>query len=74
MGQFLFRAQDLNMTNGEYVFFTMATAPVAKDKQPWTSFNMTGQNLTYRKEALYAMKQVQSTSYEKIKTIIHALK
>lgn len=59
MGELLFRAQDLNMTNGEYVFYTMTTGTITDDRQPWTSFNMTGQNWTYRREAFYAMKEVK---------------
>ena len=58
MGRFLFRAQDLNMTNGDYVFYTDPTATLADDRQPWLSFNLTGQNMTYRTEAFYAMKEV----------------
>lgn len=61
MGEFLFRAQDLEMTNGDYVFLTMTTATIDDDKHPWLSFNMTGQNLTYRMEAFYAVKEVRAT-------------
>jgi hypothetical protein len=58
MGQFLFRAQDLKMTNGDYVFFTNTAATIPDEQHPWLAFNMTGQNLTYRLEAFYAVKEV----------------
>lgn len=58
MGRFMFMAQDRNMTYGDYVFFTMASIPVAETKQPWINYNTTGQDLDHRIKALYAMKQV----------------
>jgi uncharacterized membrane-anchored protein len=61
MGRFMFKAQDKGMTDGDYVFFTMASIPVPATKKPWITYNMTGLDFNYRLKALYAMKQVRAT-------------
>ena len=59
LGQFLFAAQDAGMTQGDYVYFKYFPAvPSAITVAPWTSLNLTGQNVTYRKQAFYSLKEV----------------
>jgi len=61
LSQFLFAAQDAGMTHGDYVYFTYKTAvPSPYVTAPWILVNMTGQNVTYRKQAFYALKQVRT--------------
>ena len=45
------------MTNGDYVFLFFNDTI---NRQPWTTFDMTGQNVDYRKQAFYAVKQVRA--------------
>ena len=54
----MFKAQDMNMTNGEYVFWTIVDAPTAATRKPWLGYNMTGQDLNYRMKGLYSRKLV----------------
>ena len=58
IGQFLFAAQDADMTSGDYAFFTFTETVTEEFTQPWTACNLTGQNLTYRLQAFYSLKQV----------------
>jgi hypothetical protein len=61
MQQLLFAAQDANMTNNDYAWFTFyAPTNVTSTVTPWTAFNMSGQDADYRKQAFYAVKQVFS--------------
>jgi hypothetical protein len=57
--QFLFRAQDANMTNGDYVFFTFAPNVDTSVLQPWASWNLTVQDAAYRKTIFGSVKQVR---------------
>lgn len=57
--QFLFRLQDENMTNGDYVFFTFAPNVATSVLQPWASWNLSKQDAAYRKTLFGAVKQVQ---------------
>ena len=57
MNQLLFTAQDMGMTNGDYVFFTYAL--IAADiVNPWLTYNLSGTELDYRIQASYAVKMV----------------
>jgi hypothetical protein len=57
----LFTAQDMNMTNGDYAFFTFGGFPSPQIMKPWLlSANLTLDQLNYRKAAFYAVKQVRS--------------
>jgi len=59
MGEFLFAAQDAGMMNGDYAFFSYnPPLPSTYNSAPWMAMNMTGQNVTYRTQAFYAIKQV----------------
>jgi hypothetical protein len=58
MGNLMFKAQDMNMTNGEYVFWTIVDAPTAATSKPWLGYNMTGQDVNYRMKGLYSRKLV----------------
>ena len=59
--RFLYRAQDLNMTNGDFAFFTFdALRSILTDKL-WMSFNFDLghiDDLPRRQRAFYAVKQV----------------
>ena len=63
IGQFLFAAQDADMTSGDYAFFTFTETVTEEFTQPWTACNLTGQNLTYRLQAFYSLKQVIGKNY-----------
>jgi hypothetical protein len=57
----LFTAQDMNMTNGDYAFFTFGSVPAPSIKKPWLSVtNLTADQMNYRKTAFYAVKQVRA--------------
>jgi len=64
--RFLYRAQDLNMTNGDFAFFTFEPFRTFLTDKPWTpmSFFNNDDNhdeeddLPRRRRAYYAMKQV----------------
>ena len=58
VGQFLFTAQDLGLIGSDYAYFTFTSLTTSAVTQPWTAYNMTGQNLTYRMQAFYFLKQV----------------
>jgi len=55
----LFRAQDKNMTNGDYLFFTFSSlyssTPI---EQPWEPYDFTNEDVERRLKAFYAVKQV----------------
>jgi hypothetical protein len=62
MNTILFAAQDMNMTNGDYAFFTYSQIPLASARKPWTQYpNMTQSQLNRRKEISYVVKQVGGT-------------
>jgi len=59
MQRFLFRAQDLDMTNGDYAFFTFTSLYAASaTEQPWSRYDLTGEDVQYRLQAFYSLKQV----------------
>lgn len=62
MQQFLFTAQDMNLTNGDFALFTYTIAVSSATKIPWSAYNMTGQDANYRRTAFYAVKEVPAIS------------
>ena len=58
MAQFLFRAQDNDMTNGDYAFFTFAPGRSSRTDQPWLFYTDASDDLPRRQQAFYAVKQV----------------
>ena len=64
--RFLYRAQDQNMTNGDFAFFTFQPFRTSETDQPWqpspfANFYDDGdeqQDLPRRQRAFYAVKQV----------------
>jgi len=58
-GQFLFRAQDRNMTNGDFAFFTFWPQQDTRTDLPWLYSVGGGDDLPpHRLRAFYALKQV----------------
>ena len=53
--QFLFRAQDLNMTNGDFAFFTFRPVRSPGTDKPWTGFFEVSEDLPRRLRAFYAV-------------------
>ena len=70
MGRFLFRAQDLNMTNGEYAFFTFRAIRNADIEQPWNKYVSDSDDLSHRRQAFYAVKEVSACSHYRQHCII----
>jgi len=61
MQRFLFRAQDKNMTNGNYVFFTFSSLYSATPiEQPWVVYDFSNEDYERRLKAFYAVKQVRT--------------
>ena len=58
MGRFLFRAQDLNMTNGDFAFFTFRALRSLISNQPWLYYLKTQDDLPRRLSAFNVLKQV----------------
>lgn len=58
MQRFLFKAQDSNMTSGDYALFAYSDLPTEATLRPWTAFDMTGEDVGYRMQAFGAQKQV----------------
>jgi len=60
MQRFLFRAQDRNMTNGDYVFFTFTSLYSATPtERPWVVYNIENEDVERRLKLFYAVKQVR---------------
>jgi len=53
---FLFRAQDRNMTNGDFAWFTFWPLPGVVVSTPWILYDRT--RSAYRRQAFYVLKQV----------------
>jgi len=53
--RFLFRAQDRNMTNGDFVFFSRN---LRTHERPWDQYVDDPKDRPYRRKAFYAVKQV----------------
>jgi len=58
MAQFLFRAQDNDMTNGDYAYFTFFPTRSPRTDQPWLFYADDSDDLPRRQRAFYAVKQV----------------
>jgi len=61
MARFLFRAQDRNMTNGDFAFFTFWPARSSMTDKPWTFYSRLidiSDDLERRRRAFDAVKQV----------------
>jgi len=63
MARFLFRAQDNNMTNGDFVYFTFRSRRTSSTDRPWTrteygAYVDDPDDLPRRRRAFYAVKQV----------------
>jgi len=61
MAKFLFRAQDQNMTNGDFAFFTFALTRSSSTDRPWNRYRRYVDNpddLPRRRRAFLAVKQV----------------
>ena len=63
MARFLFRAQDRNMTNGDFAFFTFAPVREAETDHPWSFYDP--HDLPRRRRAFYAVKQVRTRTNSK---------
>ena len=57
--RFLFRAQDKNMTNGDFVFFTFWSMNTALTARPWIFYVRDGEDLARRQQAFYVVKEVR---------------
>jgi len=68
--RFLFRAQDNNMTNGDFAFFSYASGLSSRTYQPWDRYVDDPNELPYRQRAYYALKQV---SLMPVETLIRLL-
>jgi len=61
MARFLFRAQDRNMTNGDFAFFTHRPMNTYRTTEPWTWYGRRfdiSDELPRRRQAFYVVKQV----------------
>jgi len=58
--RFLFYAQDHNMTNGDFAFFTSHVLRSSSTDRPWDRYVDDPQDRPYRRRAYYAVKQVTS--------------
>jgi len=61
MVRFLFRAQDHNMTNGDFAFFTFDALRSFSTDRPWTGYGFRvddPDDLPRRRRAFHAVKQV----------------
>jgi len=56
--RFLFRAQDHNMTNGDFAFFTFRPLRMPPPQQPWMKEVANPDDIPRRRRAYYAVKQV----------------
>lgn len=58
MARFLFRAQDNNMTNGDFAFFTFRPVRVVLSDRPWIEYEIDPKDFPRRQRAFYAVKIV----------------
>ena len=59
MARFLFHAQDRNMTNGDFAFFTFRFMRSFITDRPWNLYVADPVDLPRRRRAFYAVKQVR---------------
>ena len=62
MQRILFRAQDRQMTTGEYALYTFGTIVTSSTFEPWNGYDFTGEDFQYRIQAFYALKQVHNST------------
>ena len=62
MARFLFRAQDHNMTNGDYAFFTFRAVRSHLTDRPWLQYAIDPDDLPRRLQAFTVVKQVRTIS------------
>jgi len=60
MTRFLYRAQDHNMTNGDFAFFMFYSHPTSYIVKPWNYYVDDPSDLSRRRTAYYAVKEVVS--------------
>jgi hypothetical protein len=73
MTTLLFTAQDMNMTNGDYAFFTFGLLPYQSSLALWNKRNMTANERAYRMNAFYVFKQVFTLYHEYCTTVINSV-
>ena len=57
----MYAAQDRGMTRGDYVFIYYRLLPEGYTERPWgNEADYTVEELAYRKQAFYALKQVNN--------------
>ena len=67
MRRILFHAQDRNMTNGDYAFFTFSSLySAASTEKPWQLYDMENDDRERRLKAFYSLKQVRGVSLHSI--------
>jgi len=57
--RFILRAQDKNMTNGDFAFFTYGSSTSSSTMRPWDRYVDDPAERPYRQRAFYAVKQVR---------------
>jgi len=73
MGQFLARAQDRNMTNGDFAFFTFWPQRGILSDKPWISHFTDKRDLHRRKQAYHVVKQVRAYNTQSVKAKLRML-
>jgi len=67
MARFLFRAQDRNMTNGDFAFFTYQPVRLTRTLRPWIIYMyynaIDPKDFSRRQRAFYALKQVRVITF-----------
>jgi len=58
MARFLFRAQDQDMTNGDFAYFTWRPMRSYISDRPWNLYVDDPDDVPHRRRAFYAVKQV----------------
>jgi len=66
MARFLFRAQDRNMTNGDFAFFTYQPVRHARTDRPWIGYVIDKKDFPRRQRAFYALKQVRNITFSSV--------
>jgi len=63
MARFLFRAQDQNMTNGDFAYFTWGPQRRGAPRQPWMKDVQDPNDIPRRRQAYHAVKQVRDQHF-----------
>ena len=58
MGRFLLRAQELNMTNGDFAFFTFYSLPSSMTDKPWFYYAKDKDDISRLQRVCHVVKQV----------------